>query len=245
MTATVPEDQNGMRLDSFVAVCMPRLSRAYARTLCDTEKVFVNGAVRKAGHKLKTDDAVEIHYDEAELDAIPDIDLPVLYEDDDCVVINKPAGILTHTQGAFNPEATVATFLRGKVQGGELEGERAGVVHRLDRATSGIIIGAKNHEALSWLQKQFSQRKVHKTYIAIVPGKLAEQEAVIDMPIERNPKAPATFRVGANGKAAITNYKVLEEGAHYSLVELKSATPSWETRYTAPATTATGSSCTP
>jgi len=221
----VTEDQAGMRLDSFVTANMPRLSRAYAQILCDTDRVRVNDHPRKSGYKLREGDEVIIEYDEKELDVIPDINLPILYEDDDCVVINKPAGVLTHTQGAFNPEATVATFLRNKING-ELNGEvtRAGVVHRLDRATSGVIIGAKNQAALSWLQKQFAQRKVHKTYVAVVEGHPAEQEAVIDMPIERNPKAPATFRVGPNGKDAVTRYMVIEEGPHYSLLELKPET---------------------
>lgn len=223
MIATVAEDQTGMRLDSFVVTVLPRLSRAHARTLCDTDKVQVNGVARKAGHKLKPDDRVAIEYDERELNAIPDINLPIVYEDEDCVVIDKPAGVLTHTQGAFNPEATVATFLRSKLDSG-LEGERAGVVHRLDRATSGVIIGAKNPAALKWLQRQFAQRKVHKTYIAVVEGRLAQPEAVIDMPIERNPKAPATFRVGAGGKPAVTHYTVLQETNEYSLVELKPET---------------------
>jgi 23S rRNA pseudouridine1911/1915/1917 synthase len=225
MLVHVDEDQAGMRLDFFVAMAMPRLSRSYARTLCDGDHVSVNDTVRKAGYKLHLGDAVDIDYDVAELDVIPEIDLPVIYEDDDCVVINKPAGVLTHTQGAFNPEATVATFLRTKLNPELAEaGERAGVVHRLDRATSGVIIGAKNQAALSWLQKQFAQRRVHKTYIAVVPGKPNDDEAVIDMPIERNPKAPATFRVGANGKAAVTNYRVLEAGEHYSMLELKPET---------------------
>lgn len=225
MTTEVTEDQAGMRLDSFVTASMPRLSRAYAQILCDTDRVRVNGHPRKSGYKLHMGDQVIIEYDEKELDVIPDINLPILYEDDDCVVINKPTGVLTHTQGAFNPEATVATFLRSKING-EVNGasERAGVVHRLDRATSGVIIGAKNQAALSWLQKQFAQRKVHKTYVAVVEGHPAEEEAVIDMPIERNPKAPATFRVGVNGKNAITHYKVLQQGEKYSLLELKPET---------------------
>jgi 23S rRNA pseudouridine1911/1915/1917 synthase len=183
----------------------------------------VNGQETKAGYKVREGDQVTVDYDMAELDVVPDIDLPVLYEDNDVVVINKPAGILTHTQGAFNPEATVATFLRSKIAG-EFSGERAGIVHRLDRATSGVMIGAKNLAALSFLQKQFALRKTKKTYIAIVQGHLKEPEAIIDMPIERNPKAPATFRVGTNGKASTTHYKVIRETDKYSLVELKPET---------------------
>ena len=223
MAIFVSETQRGARLDSFVVGVLPRLSRAFVQKLCDGGHVYVNDVVNKAGYKLRAHDRVMIDYDPVELQLIPDIDIPVLYEDADCVVMNKPAGVLTHAQGTFSPEATVATFLRSRLAGG-FSGARAGVVHRLDRATSGVIIGAKNQEALSWLQKQFAQRKVKKTYVAIVQGAPKEQEAVIDMPIERNPKAPATFRVGANGKPAVTHYRVLQPGPDCSLLELKPET---------------------
>jgi 23S rRNA pseudouridine1911/1915/1917 synthase len=223
MQRIVSEDQHKQRLDVFVTSSMPRLSRAFVHKLGEEGKILVNGEMAKAGYRVKEGETIVVDYNEAELDAIPKIDLPVLYEDDDCVVINKPAGILTHVQGRFNPEATVATFLRNKVA--ELEGgERSGVVHRLDRATSGVIIGAKNPAALSFLQKQFAARTVKKAYTAIVEGHLKEDEAIIDMPIERNPKAPATFRVGPNGKSATTHYKVLEKTEKASLVELKPET---------------------
>jgi RluA family pseudouridine synthase len=214
--------QNKKRLDVYVVEQKPSLSRAFAAKLCDQGKVLVNGKSAKPGHRLHDTDTVEIDYDEAVQGIAPAIDLPVIYEDDDCMVINKPVGVLTHAQGALSAEATVASFLRSKLYG--LSGDRAGIVHRLDRATSGIIIGAKNQAALSFLQKQFAQRSAKKTYIAVVHGQLVEPEAVIDMPIERNPKAPATFRVGANGKQALTRYKVLQTTDQYSLIELKPET---------------------
>lgn len=222
MNFFVTPEQKNIRLDVAVGSVMPLLSRAFIQKLCDSGKILVNGESVKHGYRLKINDRVDVDYDEEELSQIPNIDLPIIYEDDDCVVINKPAGILTHTQSKFNTEASVASFLRQ--HSAELTGERAGVVHRLDRATSGVIIGAKNSEALSFLQKQFSQRKAKKTYIAVVEGHLKQLEAVIDMPIERNPKAPATFRVGPRGKSATTHYRVLEEGKHNSLVELKPET---------------------
>lgn len=221
-TVIVTEDKHGYRLDVFVAELLPRLSRAFVQKLCEQGDVHVNGEPTKSGHKVRAGETITIDYDESELDAVPTIDLPIIYEDKDCVVVNKPAGVLTHAQGALSAEATVASFLRGKVQG--MDGERAGIVHRLDRATSGVIIGAKNQAALSALQKQFALRKAKKTYIAIVRGQLKEPEAVIDMPIERNPKAPATFRVGINGKQALTRYKVLRTTDAYSLLELKPET---------------------
>lgn len=223
MQFKIEEEQKGIRLDVAVGKSMPLLSRAFIQKLCDSGKILVNNEPAKQGYRLKENDQVEVNYDQKELDTMPAIiDLPILYEDNDCVVINKPAGILTHTQSKFNNEPSVASFLRQ--HSAELSGERAGVVHRLDRATSGVIIGARNSAALSFLQKQFSQRKAKKTYLAVVKGHLKQPEAVIDMPIERNPKAPATFRVGSRGKSASTHYQVIEEGEHNSLVELKPET---------------------
>lgn len=218
MQEIVAEEQARQRLDVFVAARLPLLSRAFIQKLCDGELITVNGEASKPGYKLRERDVVKVEYDEAEFGRVDEIDLPILYEDDNCVVINKPAGVLTHALGKHGNEASVASFLRSKVNG--LEGDRAGIVHRLDRATSGVIIGARNQATLSALQKQFSQRKVKKTYVAVVDGHLDPSEAVIDMPIERNPKAPATFRVGSNGKDARTHYRVLEEGERYSLIEL-------------------------
>ena len=214
----IGEAQAGQRLDVAAVYFMPELSRAFVQKLCDLGRIQVNGKPSKVSYKVREGDKLAIDYDIAEQASIPDIDLTILYEDDDCIVLNKPVGVLTHSKGAFNPEATVATFLQSHVK--DLQGERAGIVHRLDRATSGVIIGAKTAEALAWLQKQFSQRRVKKTYIAIVEGQLAEKSAIIDMPIGRNPKKPQTFRVDANGKNAITEYNVLESNDKYSLVEL-------------------------
>lgn len=217
MQAQVTEENNGSRLDVFVAAHMPQLSRAFIQKLCDDDRVAVNGQAEKSGYKLREGQIVTVDYDESEF-RVEDIDLPVLYEDENCIVINKPAGVLTHALGKHGNEASVASFLRSKVVG--LDGDRAGIVHRLDRATSGVIIGAKNQASLSQLQKQFSQRKTKKTYVALVEGRPNPEEAVIDMPIERNPKAPATFRVGPNGKPSKTHYKVLATSDKYSLVEL-------------------------
>ena len=226
------ELSRAQRLDQKVVELFPTLSRAYAGKLIEQGKVTVNGqVVNKAGYKLRPDDAVVADYDEKLEAAIPDIELPVLYEDDDCVVINKPIGVLTHSKGAFNPEATVASWLRQRLISGAWQATadasgnaRAGIVHRLDRATSGVMICAKTPGALSWLQRQFSLRKAHKMYVAIVAGELSEPHAVIDMPIERNPKKPQTFRVGVNGKPAITEYRVLKARNGYSLLELRPQT---------------------
>jgi 23S rRNA pseudouridine1911/1915/1917 synthase len=211
------------RLDQYVAEQLPTISRASAAKLIADAKVSVNAKpVTKAGYKIRFGDQIDIDYDPTAALQVPDIELPILYEDDDCIVTTKPRGVLTHSKGAFNPEATVASWLSSRTA--SLTGERAGIVHRLDRATSGVIICAKNPLALRWLQRQFSQRRVKKTYIAIVTGHLANEAAIIDMPIERNPKAPQTFRTGINGKPSVTAYKVLETTEHLSLVELQPTT---------------------
>ncbi len=216
------EQTRAQRLDQKVVELIPELSRASATKLVEGGKVTVNGKViDKGGHKLRPDDVVLVDFDLKQLDDIPTIELEVVYEDNDCAVVIKPVGLLTHSKGEFNPEATVETWLRSRTK---LTGARAGIVHRLDRLTSGVMIVAKTPEALSWLQKQFSQRKVKKTYFAVVSGHLKEPHAIIDMPIERNPRAPATFRVGSNGKPSRTEYKVVATNDHYSLLELKPET---------------------
>lgn len=218
-----------------VIAMLPELTRSAASQLIAGGKVTVNSvAISKAGYKLKSGDKIVVAYDKQHLE-VASIDLPVIYEDDDCVVIEKPVGLLTHSKGAFNPEPTVASWLGehiardpknerrdldADVTNGSPHNPRAGIVHRLDRATSGVMICAKSPAALGWLQKQFSQRKVKKTYMAIVRGHVKEKHAIIDMPVERNPKAPATFRVGANGKSAVTEYEVVQQNARYDLAKL-------------------------
>lgn len=218
------------RLDQFLVAHYPAYSRSYLQRLCAEQQVLVNGKPQRSSFTLKAGDTVELLPNLATTQQHAALDLLVVYEDNDCVVINKPLGVLTHSKGAFNPEATVATWLqphlkpdwRHATQGSQ--SARTGIVHRLDRATSGVMICAKTPQALSWLQKQFSLRKVKKTYIALIKGQLDPASAIIDMPIERNPKKPQTFRVGANGKSAITEYKTLKSNASYSMVELKPQT---------------------
>lgn len=221
MTIGTRENQARVRLDQWLAEQYPDISRSFLQKLCANGEVLVNGVPEKSGYKLKPTDVVALTYDVSSIDRIPDIELPVIYQDKDVIVINKPAGVISHARGRYWNEPSVASFIRQKT--GQ-DGSRAGIVHRLDRATSGVMICAKNQSALSWLQKQFSARNVKKTYIALISGSLAESEAVIDMPIERNPKKPATFRVGPNGKTAQTTYRTTMSTSKCSLLELKPLT---------------------
>jgi 23S rRNA pseudouridine1911/1915/1917 synthase len=221
MQFIVDESFDGIRLDNFIAKQFPEIGRNQAKKICESNEVLINNKDSEATDHISIGDVITIKTKIAK-PKYADIDIPILYEDKDCIVIDKPQSILSHSKGRFNPEPTVASWLKKHVK--EFTGERDGIVHRLDRATSGVMICAKNLDAYSWLQKQFSQRKVKKTYIALIAGKLDPSEAIIEMPIERNPKAPATFRVGANGKYAKTYYLTLREEKKYSLLELRPET---------------------
>lgn len=217
----VEEEIKKERLDQYIARELS-LSRKASVDLIKAGEVTVNKEkATKPSIKVTSLDRIKVNNPQDEVN-IEKLVLPVIYEDENVVVIDKPIGVLTHSKGAFNPEATVATWLEDRAP--NMKGNRAGIVHRLDRATSGVMILAKNAETLAFLQKQFSQRKTKKQYGAIVEGKLSQDEALIDMPIERNPKRPQTFRVGVNGKSATTYYKVLETTDKFSFVELKPVT---------------------
>lgn len=200
----------GKRVDVFVAENLPDFSRSSLTGLFDKGLVTLNNIAVKPSHKLGTGHTIVV--DTSPLSAVPEvINIPIIYEDDDVIVMNKPAGILTHSKGALNIEASVASFIRTRLNDKNLSSNRAGIVHRLDRATSGVIITAKNDKTLKWLQKQFSTRKVNKTYHAIVEGVPEPSQAIVDVPIERNPNKPQTFRVGGSGKPSQTRYKVLKK----------------------------------
>lgn len=217
MAYIVPDLEHKQRLDIFLADRFPAISRSFLQKLCANDQILVNNQTQKSGYKLSTGDKVEVLYDMSSIDEIEAIDLPILFEDDEVIVIDKPAGVISHARGRFWNEPSVASFVR-QLTG--QDGERAGIVHRLDRATSGVIICAKTTVAMIHLQKQFADRSVIKRYVAVVSGHLKPEHAIIDMPIERNPKAPATFRVGPNGKTAQTEYHVLSSSLHYDMVSL-------------------------
>jgi 23S rRNA pseudouridine1911/1915/1917 synthase len=223
----VGPDEAGVRVDVFVAEKYPQFARAALSILFDKKIVLLNGKAAKAGTKVKAGDIISL--DDSKLFNQPEeIDIPILFEDENIIVMNKPAGVLTHSKGSLNSEATVASFIKPKITDEKLTGNRAGIVHRLDRTTSGVIIAAKNAQALSWLQKQFSTRKTKKTYFAIVEGWPEPKQAIIDAPIARNPKKPQTFMVAGAGKSAQTEYQIIKKsekkGRKFALLELKPTT---------------------
>ncbi|MDK2899077.1 MAG: rRNA synthase [Patescibacteria group bacterium] len=210
------------RLDSELAERYPENSRStWAKHI-------------KAGHvSVNNKIIISTKYNVADIDVIsinkPDMpdfnkdELPIVYIDDNVIVINKPKGVLSHAKGALNDEFTVGEFFR-RYSTYNTGSNRPGIVHRLDRDTSGIMIGARNEETAIMLQKQFSDRKTKKTYFAILNGVPKINKANIDLPIERNPSAPSTFRVNSNGKSALTKYEVIANDDKYSLVRLEPKT---------------------
>lgn len=211
-----------MRLDAYVAEHWPSQSRSTWKKLIEAGNVSVDGAVVSIPkYDVGENAVVEVR----ELEA-PDHSaqtLPVIYEDENVIVIDKPVGVLTHSKGALNDEFTVAEFVRPKTTY-KADTNRPGIVHRLDRATSGVIVCVKNDEAASYIARQFSNRTLKKEYYALTSGVPELSEAVIDIPIGRNPTEPSTFRPDASGKHAETYYKVEASTATHALVCLRPKT---------------------
>jgi 23S rRNA pseudouridine1911/1915/1917 synthase len=206
------------RLDIELAERYPKLSRSTIQKYIKAGHVQVDGVVitRPKQDVLATDDIAMVPPTASDFSAQ---ELPIIYIDDNVIVINKPAGVLTHSKGVLNDEFTVADFFRRYTTFG-LETSRPGIVHRLDRDTSGVIIGARHDEAADLLKKQFADRKAKKEYMAVTEGIPKEPTAVVDLPIGRNPSAPSTFRVDPSGKNALTTYEVVATNTTQALVKL-------------------------
>ncbi len=211
-----------MRLDSYLAEYFPEHSRSAWQKYIAAGQVLVNGEVVFSNKlTLGEDDIVTVRESSNNIENIP---IPIIYEDDNILVLNKPIGILTHAKGGISKEFTIADFVKPHTHFENSATGRPGIVHRLDRDTSGVIITAKNESTTKLLLRQFAERKVKKTYYAIVKGTPKHIQAKIDLPIERNPKIQSQFRVGTSGKSAETEYKVISSHNNYHLVELKPLT---------------------
>lgn len=206
-----------IRADVLLASHYPQYSRAALAKLFSMNLIQKNSNPIKAGEKLQPN--MSISADISPIEQIADVvDIPIIYQDNNIIVVNKPAGMISHARGRYWDEASVASFIRSKVI--NMSGERAGIVHRLDRATSGVMVCAKNADTLAYLQKQFSNRAVNKTYIAIVKGDVEPKNGIIDIPLARNPSKPQTFVVNASGKSAQTEYHVIAQENDYSALKL-------------------------
>lgn len=218
------EDMN-KRIDKLISEVYKDISRVMIQKLIIEENLKVNDNKVKASYKVNVGDIIEFNIDEPEeLDIkAQDIPLDVIYEDNDIIVINKKKGMVVHP-GNGRTEDTLVNALMGRCKdslsgiGGKI---RPGIVHRLDKDTSGIIIVAKNDKSHINLSEQIKNRKVNKYYIALVRGNVIENNATINMPIARSTKDRKKMAVNEKGKEAITHFKVLKRYNGYTLLEIK------------------------
>ena len=221
----ITEQNINQRLDMYIASLDLDLSRSMAQKMIENNQVLVNEKPVKTSYKTKLDDNIKIKIAEPKMAEIKaqEIPLDIIYEDNDIVVVNKPKGMVVHP-GNGNPDGTlvnaVLNHCKGSLSGigGEI---RPGIVHRLDKDTSGLIIIAKNDKAHINLSKQIQDRKVKKIYTALVRGVIPEDTATIDMPIGRSKTDRKKMAVRKDGKEAITHIKVLKRYRNYTLVKVK------------------------
>lgn len=211
----------GERLDKFTAEKC-QLSRAYAQKLIDEGQVAVNGRAAKAGQKLNTGDKVVVSVPPPSPISLAaeDIPLTVVYEDKDLIVVDKPPGLLVHPAAGQYKGTLVNAILAHCPDLGEINGSiRPGIVHRLDKDTSGLMMVAKNEAAQKSLSRQIKQHSIKKGYLALVLGHLTPERGAIDAPIGRHPHDRKRMAVVTGGREARTEYRVLKYLNDYTLVE--------------------------
>ncbi|APP09695.1 pseudouridine synthase [Lactobacillus delbrueckii subsp. delbrueckii DSM 20074 = JCM 1012] len=215
-------EESGQRLDKYLAGEMTDLSRSRIKELVQAGEVLVNGKKSKVSYKVQKGDLIQVTVlplEPLKLEA-ENIPLDIVYEDEDIIVVNKPQGMVVHP-AAGHPSHTLVNALLYHTRdlADTPEGFRPGIVHRIDKDTSGLLMVAKNAAARESLEKQLAAKSNKRQYLAIVHGNFAEEEGTIDAPIGRNPKDRKQMAVVEKGKSAVTHFKVLEQYQGYSLVE--------------------------
>lgn len=218
-------DKDNIRLDAYIAGQVSELSRTMIQKLIESGEILVNGNKKKLSYKVSVGDTITINIPEVkEVDLKPqDIPVEVVYEDNDIIVVNKPKGMVVHPANG-NPDGTLVNAIMAMSKdslsgiGGEL---RPGIIHRIDKDTSGLLIVAKNDRAHIEMSNQIKNHEVKKIYIALVRGVVGEEEATIDMPIGRSTKDRKKMAVVKNGKEAVTHFKVLKRYNKYTLLQVK------------------------
>ena len=221
----VNNENCGIRLDAYIANNMDNLSRTAVKRLIEDGNIVVNNIIQKVSYKVQENDVIEVNEPEAKEISLEAQDIPVdvVYEDSDIIVVNKPKGLVVHPANG-NWDGTLVNAIMAICKdslsgiGGEI---RPGIVHRLDKDTSGLLIVAKNDDAHINMSNQIKDRQVKKIYYALVRGVVSENEATINMPIGRSTKDRKKMAVTKNGKEAITHFKVLERFNKYTLLEVK------------------------
>ena len=218
-------DTDNIRLDAYISKKNENISRTNIQRLIENGNILVNGEKRKISYKVQIGDNISINIPKPKESKIKaeEIPLEIIYEDKDIIVVNKPKGMVVHPANG-NLEGTLVNAIMSICKnslsgiGGEI---RPGIVHRLDKDTSGLLIVAKNDLAHINMSNQIKNRQVKKIYIALVRGNIDEEEATINMPIGRSTKDRKKMAVRKDGKEAITHFKVLKRYSEYTLLEVK------------------------
>ena len=224
---TLTSEYNDLRIDKVLSLLESEFSRSFLSTLFDNNKVLVNGKVAKSSHmKVYENDVIEYEIEEEknfELKKIDDANLDIIYEDDDVIVINKPAGLVVHPAPGHT-EDTLVNMLIGKVDNlSDINGDlRPGIVHRIDKDTSGLLLVAKNNKAHVFLSDLLKDHDIKREYYALVEGNIYEDDGKIVAPIGRDKKYRQKMAVDTrNGKDAITYFHVEERFNNKTLVSCK------------------------
>mgnify|MGYP001588395973 FL=1 len=218
----VEENSVGMRLDVFIANEFEDKSRSYIQGIIEKENVTVNGKCRKSNFKLKLNDTIDLSIpDPIELNVkAEDIPLDIIYEDSDVIVINKPQDMVVHPAPGNYSGTLVNALLNHCTDLSGINGVlRPGIVHRIDKDTSGALVVAKNDNAHNSLAAQLKDHSMTRSYLALVEGLIKDDEGMVDAPIGRHSKDRIKMAIVESGKKAVTHYKVIERFEGYTLVE--------------------------
>jgi 23S rRNA pseudouridine1911/1915/1917 synthase len=218
----ISADDAGVRLDAFLASQIAGWSRARLQKLIESEDVFVNGKPTKSSYKLREHDEIEVELIASTSDSfVPEnIPLDIIHEDEALVVVNKPAGLVVHPASGAS-SGTLANALAYHFQSLPDRGVRPGIVHRLDRDTSGLLVVAKTEAALEDLSDQFRDRTVFKSYAALVHGRIASNSGRIEEPLARDPSNRTRMAVVRGGRDALTLFRVRRSFDRFTLLDVE------------------------
>ena len=211
----------GVRLDIFLSTYYEDKSRAYIQGIIEASNVKVNGKIKKSNYKLKLKDLVEFNIPKpVEMNVKAEkIELDILYEDSDVIVVNKPQGMIVHPAAGVQLGTLVNALLAHCKDLSGINGVmRPGIVHRIDKDTTGVLVVAKNDLAHNKLAKQLKEHTMTREYLALVEGVIKEEEGTIDQPLGRHPSQRIKIAIVKGGRNAITHYKVVERFKEYTLV---------------------------
>ncbi|MBN6204987.1 RluA family pseudouridine synthase [Ralstonia pickettii] len=220
----VTEEKNKQRIDKLLSEINQDISRSQIQTWIEQGHVKVNQRIVKANYKCQTGDEIEWQIPEVKpLEIKPEnIPLDIIYEDSDLLVVNKPRGMVVHPSVGHGSGTLVNALLYHCNDLSGIHGvERPGIVHRIDKDTSGLLVVAKNDRAHIGLSEQLARREVERRYIALVHGEISHESGMVDAPIGRDPKNRQRMAVVDNGKSAITHFRVLKRFPDYSYIECK------------------------